>query len=119
MAGLSLWLAALTGGVITSAFSIFQRLTKMETTLDLIGMKAANVLHSPHTPELDRLLEKYVSREYELTLDEWKELNDRCEAIENDTSNPKDQRALAAIVSALCHHKMRQAPPKFKSHYEN
>lgn len=94
------------------------RMTKLETIFSLMGDKAATILHSPHTPALDRLLEKYLDRNYELTPDEWKELVKICDEIEADTNKPKDQRALAAIVSAVCNHKLMQLPPQFKKHYD-
>lgn len=116
-----LWLiaqsAALLGAMVTAYIGVVQRLTRLETTIALIGVKAARVLHSPHTPQLDRLLEKYIDRNYELTSEEWQELLGRCQAIEDDLSNPKDQRALAAIVSAVCSHKLSKIPPIFKAHY--
>lgn len=116
-----LWLiaqsAALLGAMVTAYIGVVQRLTRLETTIALMGVKAARILHSPHTPDLDRLLEKYVDRDYELTYEEWTELLARCEAIENDLSNPKDQRALAAIVIAVCSHKLSKIPPIFKAHY--
>lgn len=115
--GLVVFGVGFVGASITAYISLVQRLTKIETTIDLLGEKAARVLHSPHTPDLDRLLEKYVDRHYELSHAEWQELLERCQAIEDDITNPKDQRALAAIVSAVCSHKLMKAPPKFRQHY--
>lgn len=64
---------AITGG-LAWLLIIVQRLTKVETILALFAEKAAAILHSPHTPELDKLLEKYCDREYELSDSEWRQL---------------------------------------------
>lgn len=96
--------------------SLSSRLVRIETIIEIMGIKAANVLHSPHTPELDGLLEKYVDRHYELSNEQWTRLLELCDEIEQDTTNPKDQRALAAIVSAVCCHKLKKLPPKFNNH---
>lgn len=92
--------------LVLSQFALIVRVTRIETLFEILGEKFAKVLHSPHTPELDSYLEKYVDKGYELSFNEWRELMERCEAIENDLANPKDQRLLAAFVSALCHHKL-------------
>lgn len=104
-------------GVLVLAYiKVTNRLTRLETIMDMLGDKAAKILHSPHTPDLDRLLEKYIDKYYNLTLEEWKELLARCDEIENNLANPKDQRALAAIVAAMCHHKLMHLPPKMRRH---
>lgn len=104
------------GFILTKVFAMDGRMIRLETTFELWGHKAAGVLHSPHTPVLDALLEKYVSRTYELSNDEWRELNRMCEQIEKDISAPKEERALAAIVSATCHHKLLLPLPKVSLH---
>lgn len=108
---------AIVGFLLLAHLDIIRRLVRIETMFEVYGEKAAKILHSPHTPQLDVLLEKYVDREYELTPAEWKELLGRCETIENDSGNPKDQRALAAWVATVAHHKLQHPPPEFKKHY--
>lgn len=97
--------------LVLSQFSLDKRLTRIETLFEILGEKFAKVLHSPHTPELDSYLEKYIDNGYEMSFQEWRELMGRCEAIENDQACPKDQRLLAAFVSALCHHKLTLDKP--------
>lgn len=83
-----------------------ERLIKVETILALIGEKAAKILHSPHTPELDALLEKYYDRHYELSFQEWARLKEMCIDIENNHDEPKEGRVLAAIIATFCDHKL-------------
>ncbi len=96
--------------------SLVQRIVKLETVLALLGEKAAKILHSPHTPELDALLEKYLDRYYELSYEEWQRLIHMCQEIEDDNKQSKECRALAAIVLAIASHKLFLAPPKATKH---
>lgn len=117
---LILWVLAQTfvyaGVVVLGYIKLTTRITRLETIMEILGDKAAKILHSPHTPDLDRLLEKYCDKYYLLTVAEWQELLTRCDEIENNLANPKDQRALAAIVGAMCHHKLMHPPPKPRKH---
>src|ERR1700722_13617481 len=90
MAGLFAMFFAVLGASITIYASLVQRITKIETTLDLIGISAAKLLHSPHTPELDELLEKYVSQTYDLTMPEWKRLVVLAKRAEDDSTESRD-----------------------------
>jgi hypothetical protein len=99
------------GGMLAWAFSTSQRLTKVETIVSLLAQKAAEILHSPHTPELDAMLEKYLrtytDRGYELTRDEWDKLREMCSLLEKDESLAKGERLLAGIINAVCTHKLK------------
>lgn len=99
------------GFVIAGHISFSVRLAKLETMWSMVSKQAAEILHSPHTPELDALLEKlvktYENRHYELTLDEWEELQRLSQQIKEDELEPKGTRLLAAMVYAQCCHKLQ------------
>lgn len=93
--------------------ALIQRVVRVEAVLDSIGIKSAKILHSPDDHlGIDSLLDKYLDRNCELTRDEWKMLLSRCEEIENDTSQAHGARLSAAMLNAICHHKLLMLPPK-------
>lgn len=91
---------------VAFAFNNVQRITRIEALIETIGINAAKVLHSPHTPELDELLEKYIDRNYELSVEEWAALYKMCDAILHDLTLSKQERGLAGFVTALAEHKL-------------
>ena len=96
------------GHWIRSAF--VQRITRLETFFEVLGKKAANILHSPHTPELDSFIEKYVSDK--MLPDDWQHLLRLVDDVEGNLDRPKEERALAAMVAAACRKKLNlQAVP--------
>jgi len=111
---LTLVLAGL-GGL---GFSLAQRVTRLEAVLSLYSDKAAAILHSPHTPEMDALLEKfreeYIARQQELSLKDWERLAALTDEIWRDTSIPKGERNLAAWLNAICDHKTFKSPKEYK-----
>lgn len=94
------------------------RIGRLEIILATISEKAASILHSPHTPELDALLEKYVNRNYELTPEEWQRLLAMTDDIERDHGVSKGERVLAAILHAVAAHKLFLPPPEIHKHEE-
>lgn len=82
------------------------RVTRLETILSMAGEKAARILHSPHTPELDRLLEHYWDHHYDLSTAEWKRLAEICGEIERNMGEDPEKRALAAGLGLLAAHKL-------------
>ena len=103
-------LSMIIGAGVGWAFTTSNRITRVETLVSTFSRKAGEILHSPHTPELDALLEKYVKsyqdRHYELTYAEWEDLKRQCDALENDQTLAKGERLLAAMVSSVCEHKL-------------
>lgn len=96
---------------IKSHSELNTRVTKLEAVMALFGQKAAKILHSPHDPYgIDSLLDKYLDRNYELTMHEWAVLGQQCEAIQDDVTKPKDERTLAAWLSAVSQHKLFKPP---------
>lgn len=106
------------GAGLSAYINMVQRQTKVETFLLTFGEKAARILHSPHTPEFDKLLEKFYNKNYVLTDNEWKKLLEMCEAIENDEKEPKGIRGLAAWIAAICHAQLKHDPTKVKRQYK-
>lgn len=94
------------------------RITRIEAVLSLWSESMARVLHSPHTPELDKLLEKYLNRHYELSNDEWTRLRELCNEIEANKDEGKESRALAGFLAVVAEHKLAMPPRKMMGHEE-
>lgn len=94
---------------------VLGRIIALETSFNLMGLSAAKLLHSPTDHlNLDVLLDKYIDRHYEMSFKEWDELRIRCEKTIDDESVSKDQRVLAAILAAICCHKLMLEPDRVK-----
>jgi hypothetical protein len=93
-----------------------ERLTKLETVISMMGESAARALHSPHTPELDALLDKYIDNNYELSPAEWGELRQLCVLIEDDKTLARQERMLAGTVKAMCFAALHEPPPAKQHH---
>lgn len=102
------------GYLIKKIGDLSDRILILETTMKLIGCNAAHALHSPHTPILDNLLEKYINRHYELTYKEWEELVSHLEAIMEDKTESTGYRNTAGLLAAICHHKLGHDISKVK-----
>lgn len=99
--------------------TVIERVVKMEVIISLLGETAAKVLHSPHTPELDALLEKYCDRYYELSNPEWTRLLEICTMIESNPKISKQERALAGFILAVSSHKLFLLPPVIQKHEDD
>jgi hypothetical protein len=93
-----------------------QRITRLETFFEVFGRKAAQILHSPHTPELDNYLEKYIANT--MSDGDWIELMKLCDALEICLLKPKEERVLAAIISIHCRKKLGLPLPGMHKHTE-
>lgn len=100
------------GFIVRGHIGFSVRLTKLETMWSMISKQAAEILHSPHFREsgFDSLLEKlvrtYEDRHYELTIEEWNELQGMSQEVKENMEEPKGTRLLAAMVYAQCCHKL-------------
>lgn len=108
---LALWIigqvVVTAGAVITIYVKLVSRIVAIETLLRMMGEKFARALHSPTDHHgIDPLLDKYLDRNYELTLEEWAQLHDKMESIIRDHTASKGEQALASFLSAICEHKM-------------
>lgn len=109
---LQIWLFGIFGawlvGISLFIHRLAQNQTRFETVLVMVSKKAAGILHSPTNHHgLDELIERYNTRHYELTPDEWRELMEKTEAIESDSQFPVQERLCAAFISSVCRHKLR------------
>lgn len=108
---LQIWLyGALFACVGVGAFFVLQfsiRLTRIETMFDLLGKRAAKLLHSPDNHlGVDRLLELYVDHQHELTMQQWEDLKFAMEALITSNKSSANEKVLAAFLSELCTHKL-------------
>lgn len=105
------------GKLLASVDNLTGRVIRIETTFSLFNEKAANILHSPHTPELDLALEKLVvayHKNHDLKMEEWRELLRLVELIENDRELLHGERLIAAMISTTCRVKLEMTPTGFR-----
>jgi|SRR5688572_12007362 len=76
-------------GVIEKQVTLFWRMVEQHMT---------TVLHSPHTPEMDVLLERYQAEGIELSPEEAKELSERLLNLINDPTESKGSRSSAVLL---------------------
>ena len=76
-----------------------RRLAKLETLVEVWTLKAAKIMHSPHTPEIDSYLEKMIAKT--MRKSDWESLMRISREIEDDKSKPKEERALAAAFEIV------------------
>lgn len=92
-------LLAVSVGMVKAMKDMSDRLKAVETKIEpfwnLIGDKMSKILHSPHTPVLDRLLEKYDART--ITVDETRRLAEMLIDIEQDRDESKADRLAACL----------------------
>lgn len=108
---------AIVGAGLAAYIALIQRVTRLEVKFEMfvmmVGEKAARALRSPHTPELDVLLDKYIDEHYELTLAEWMMLKNMCdEMASNEVDFSKTERSLAGWIAAVCEHKLSAFRPE-------
>lgn len=99
----------LLGWTLTDRLALEKRLVAIEHELisqkelhALLEKMMANVLHSPHRPELDRLLEK-IDRGDGLTNAEYLFLTDWLHQIATDPAVSKGEQTAASILLVLVH----------------
>ena len=114
---LAAMLAAITW-LVSTVIQMGKDIVKLQTISTLYSERVATVLHSPHTPEMDALLEKfrdeYIRRHGELSREEWQRLAEMTEEIINDSEIPKGERQCAAWINAVCAHKLLKDPKPLK-----
>jgi hypothetical protein len=107
------------GYAIRSAHTTLEKhglqLAKIETAMSMMGDAAARALHSPHTPELDFLLDKKIDGT--ITREDWIKLRDMCREIECDHQASKQERAFAGWVLVDCFLALNE-PVKKMPHHE-
>lgn len=116
LAGLSGYVLKTTGDLRQSIYDATTRVVRIETTFSLFNEKAASILHSPHTPELDSALEKLMEsyeKNSDMSQPEWANLLRLTEQIEHDRELSKGERLIAAMVSTTCRVKLGMTPPGY------
>jgi hypothetical protein len=94
---------------VAFAFGVTQRITRLETILDILGKRAAKILHSPDDHlRIDALLDKYIECHYDFPYSDWLLLIDALLVIENDINRTKDEWMLCAFVNAVVTHKLQR-----------
>jgi hypothetical protein len=98
---------AVTGSVATAVggyIKLRERLIVLETQVGIfiksVSVNLSNVLHSPHTPLLDRLLEK-IADNHELTKDEVIEMIGYLKRIINDPKESTDRKSSASLLMSV------------------
>ena len=89
-------IVALAGWMSSMKVSLAKQETTLNVLINMLGKRAAGILHSPHTPELDVLIEKF--RGDNITGVEMQEFCDRLLIIEADVTLTKGERLLATLV---------------------
>ena len=98
--------------------NIGERVAGIESVITLILNKAVRLMHSPHTPEIDALVEKFQYREGDMTSGDWMRLLQLCSEIEKNTKNPKTERAIAMCVVVGCRKRLGLPMGDFHKHTE-
>lgn len=96
-----------------------ERITKLESfkeTFEIFGKKAIELMHSPHTPELDAIIEKYQRNQ--MADADWRRMLELCEQAERDLANPRFERALAAFAVIHCRKRLNMPLDPYHSHSE-
>ena len=110
---LVVWLANKVTQLSVDNNNLANRMTRVEMTLTMISETAAKLLH--HDDDrlgLDVYIDKYLDRNYELSMAEWRELLGKFEGVMNDESKPRDVRLSASLVFHICRHKLMLPPDK-------
>lgn len=97
--------ALLLGGAsFKFSYAMAQRVTALETKIELfwgvVEKQMSNLLHSPHRPTLDKLLEKNQAGE-KLTKDEAEQLADLLEKLINSEDLSKEESSWATMLLAI------------------
>lgn len=90
-----------------------QRITRMEDKMGFIigicGKRMMSILHSPHTPELDRLIDRFT--EDTLSESEVDRLLKMLSEIEHDQNEAKGTRAIALLEQIAVSRKYNRPVP--------
>jgi hypothetical protein len=89
-------IVALAAGVTLLKIQMTALQTTQDTLIKLLGSKAAFLSHSPHTPELDLLIDKF--RDDNINPTERQKLSGMLTDIERNQTLPKTERLLASLV---------------------
>lgn len=93
------------------------RMVKIETTIELMGLNTAKFLHRHDDAfKMDEILDKYIDRHYEMSPAEWALLLAKCEHVREDENVEIFYPYMAGQLAAVCHHKLMHPPhPSMRS----
>ena len=86
---------------ISGQGGLAERITRSETILDLFKANIAEVLHSPHTPELDKILDKIIKHE-SLTKEELLQAKEIIIKMKHDPNISMNEKLGYALILADC-----------------
>lgn len=120
VAGITVLITAyinLTEKILGNDKVLSNRMVKIETTIELIGLNSAKFLHRDDDVfRMDAILDKYIDRNYAMTWAEWSLLLEKCDQVKNNESVEIFYRFMAGQLAAVCHHKLQHTPnEKMKS----
>lgn len=92
---------------------IVQRVRALEAVLDTFGKDLARRMHRDDDKyNADALLETYISRSYEMSNEEWHELEKVCERVLANPSHTHYEDFSFRFLKALAKHKLTIQPTK-------
>ena len=99
--------------------SISELRVQFQTLVNMLGNKFARILHSPHTPELDILLEKVYEGKTFLTKEEYDLLLKILNDIENNVGaeRAKEERTIAALLETMLKQDVKYEAYRNERHY--
>lgn len=110
------------GWLITSHIGMLQSIATLQADarsvkelIEMVGIKVAMRLHSPHTPEYDALAEKFEKNNGVLDPKDWDRMRQLCSDLESDETEPGEKRAMASVMEAVARHKLQdlmKLPPR-------
>lgn len=99
-----------------SPVEIAQRVSKLEAVLDTFGKDMARRLHrDDDLYGADKLLDTYIERSYEMTWDQWHELEKVCEKVLANPARTHFEEIGFRFLKALAKHKLTIKPIKPKT----
>lgn len=101
------WNVALSTAIVKLMLWQVKSKVAIDIFIDSLGEKMAKALHDDDDHlQLDSLLDRYLDHNYDLSMQEWIELKNRCTEILNNKDINKDERAMAGLLAAVCEHKL-------------
>lgn len=112
LAGMGFYTAA----SVTAYILVVQRLTALEVAQQLFGRSQARVLRSPHTPELDSFIDRYIAGQ--ITKEDAERFVALCDELEQDKNNRKEERALAGGIAVMVRKEFKMLQLPIRHHSE-
>ena len=95
-----------------------ERLATLEASWAIVSSKMIKLMHSPHTPEIDALVEKFQRDEKSMTSTDWMNLLQLSSLVEKDVQAQKAARAIACFCVVECRKRLSLPMEPFHTHEE-